>query len=124
MCVLWSSSRSVALLGTSCFLTIRLPKEMRPILAGAKLIDDMGASRTHRGCETLILETLLGITTTFPKLTLFPVVRSAYKLAFKAFQINKIKDNRIRQRFRGMDVDVDEAEEEEEEVEQEDPLLR
>ena len=123
MCVLWSSRRSVALLGTSCFLTIRLPKEMRPILAGAKLIDDMGASRTHRGCETLILETLLGITTTFPKLTLFPVVRSAYKLAFKAFQINKIKDNRIRQRFRGMDVDVDEAEEEEE-VEQEDPLLR
>ena len=91
---------------------------MRPILAGAKLIDDLGASRSLRGCETVLLETLLGIATTFPKLTLFPVGRSAYKHAFKAFQLNKVKEGRRKSRFG--DMDVDEAEEEEE---QDDPLM-
>ena len=64
----------------------KMHAEMKPILAGAKLVDDLAASRTHRGCETLLLETLLGVVTTRPKLTLFPVVRCAYRLAFKAFQ--------------------------------------
>ena len=95
-------------------------KEMRPILAGAKLIDDLGASRALRGCETIILETLLGIATTFPKLTLFPVVRSAYKLSFKAFQINTLKEGSKRPRMEDMDVD----EEDGDETEQDEPLLR
>jgi len=107
----------------SCLLLLheavkKLHQEMRPILAGAKLIDDLGASRSLRGCETVLLETLLGIATTFPKLTLFPVVRSAYKHAFKAFQLNKVKESRRKTRFG--DMDVDEAEEEEE---QDDPLM-
>ena len=53
----------------------KMHDQMHSILAGAKLIDDLGAARSRRcSCEALILETLLGIVTTRPKLTLFPII--------------------------------------------------
>ena len=105
----------------------KMHEEMKPILAGARLIDDLGASRTRRGCETLLLETLLGVVTTYPKLTLFPVVRCAYRLAFKAFQCLRTKEER---RPAAMDVDEhdnpddEDDEDEDDDDDDDDPVLR
>ena len=120
----------------SCLLLLhdavdKMHEEMKPILAGAKLIDDLGAARTQRGCETLLLETLLGVATTYPKLTLFPVVRCAYRLAFKAFQCLRSKEERrpsagvAAVASAAMDVDEDEdPDEDEDDDDDDDPLLR
>jgi len=119
----------------SCLLLLhdavdKMHEEMKPILAGAKLIDDLGAARTQRGCETLLLETLLGVATTYPKLTLFPVVRCAYRLAFKAFQCLRSKEERrpsagvAAVASAAMDVDEDEdPDEDEDDDDDDDPLL-
>ena len=101
----------------------KMHEELKPILSGAKWIDDLGVARTKRGCETLLAETLLGVVTTYPKLTLFPVVRCAYRLAFKAFQCLRSKEEK-RAAAASMEVDGEDDDEDEDDEDDDDPVLR
>jgi len=69
---------------------VKLHKDAMPIYKTAELIDQLGAKGR---CERVITETLVGVLTTSPKLTLFPVIRSAYKFAFNAFHTLKARED-------------------------------
>lgn len=72
----------------------RLHMEVMPLLRGAKLVDDLyGASKPHQSCASVVLENLLGVITTYPRLGLFPIVKVSYRLAFKAFQLLKSRED-------------------------------